>query len=145
MAYGLQGMAWQKRTAMRAEPIIEGTDMHAVEVSGWDTSENFFVEHCSLECLADGQKQIRLRHSLEEGTMVFVRVAHVLETQTTHPVPCLVTHVDAGRDGRVQSANLKPLHDGQAERLEIRFDRTKPVPKIVCRASVRAVARARRN
>lgn len=45
---------------------------YRVEVSGWDASENFFVEKTGLEWNREEKKEIVLRSFLLEGCVVFV-------------------------------------------------------------------------
>jgi hypothetical protein len=52
----------------------EMENCYRVEVSGWDASEDFFVEKTMLHWGEHGDKDIRLRSSLREGCVVFVRV-----------------------------------------------------------------------
>lgn len=52
----------------------EMENYYRVEVSGWDASESFFVEKTTLHWGDEGDKDIRLRSSLREGCVVFVRV-----------------------------------------------------------------------
>lgn len=47
---------------------------YRVEVSGWDASENFFVEKTMLNWRNDARKQVSLRNSLREGSIVFIRL-----------------------------------------------------------------------
>lgn len=47
---------------------------YPVEVSGWDASENFFVEKTALEWEGKLTKEIVLRTLLREGSVVFVRL-----------------------------------------------------------------------
>lgn len=45
-----------------------------VEVSGWDAAENFFVEKATLSCSDGASKEVLLRSSLREGSIVFIRL-----------------------------------------------------------------------
>ena len=54
---------------------IPGQDQfYGVEVSGWNSAENFFVEKTSLEWTPDGSKSVRLKTDLRAGTIVFLRL-----------------------------------------------------------------------
>lgn len=46
---------------------------YRIEVSGWGVDNSFFVERANLVWKAGGEKQIRLRHKLPEGAMLFAR------------------------------------------------------------------------
>jgi hypothetical protein len=59
---------------------------YRVEVSGWDSSQSFFVEKTELEWSEDSGKQITLRRQLRPGTMIFVRLLQPTETDRSSPV-----------------------------------------------------------
>jgi len=59
---------------------------YSVEVSGWDESENFFVEKTVLHWGEQGDKDIRLRAPLREGCVVFVRVLQRFSNTEAIPV-----------------------------------------------------------
>lgn len=44
-----------------------------VEISGWDLSENFFVERTELEW-SEEVKTIHLLHPIQQGMLVFIRL-----------------------------------------------------------------------
>jgi hypothetical protein len=44
-----------------------------VEISGWDSSENFFVESVWMEAEGDGKALITLRSTPRLGSLVFLR------------------------------------------------------------------------
>lgn len=46
----------------------------AVEVSGWDKEENFFVEHTRLDWNEHNHKKVVLRHLIRPGAIVFLRL-----------------------------------------------------------------------
>ena len=51
------------------------SESYLVEVSGWGLDEEFFVEKTELFCNeADGDRKIRLRQTLNKGTVIFVRL-----------------------------------------------------------------------
>jgi hypothetical protein len=58
-----------------------------VEVSGWDTSESFFVEQAELEWNEVGDKRLMLAHELRAGAILFVRLAQAISPDRSHPVP----------------------------------------------------------
>jgi hypothetical protein len=59
---------------------------YRVEVSGWDTSENFFVEKTMLDWGRDEKKEIHLRSALREGSVVFVRLLQPLASGNNFPI-----------------------------------------------------------
>jgi len=64
----------------------EMENSYRVEVSGWDASEKFFVEKTMLHWGGHEDKDIRLRSSLREGCVVFVRVLQCFSNTDAIPV-----------------------------------------------------------
>ena len=60
--------------------------VYAVEVSGWDATEEFFVERCELEWNEDSTKQVALKRTLGESTLLLVRLVQEEESDRSHPV-----------------------------------------------------------
>ena len=58
---------------------------YPVEVSGWDTEHNFFVENTTLEWCETNGRTVLVRRRLQQGALVFVRLAGRL--QTAYPLP----------------------------------------------------------
>ncbi len=63
-----------------------GTRCYAVEVSGWDSSQNFFVEKCDLVWNEESGKSVVLRRKLRENTTLFVRLLQTGEDERSRPV-----------------------------------------------------------
>ena len=89
------------------------TNIYRVEASGWDATENFFVENASLTWGSDEMEEIRLRCSLKEGSIVFVRLLRPLATEDTNtiPIPYQVIRVmprDVNGHARIQLRQLRP-------------------------------------
>jgi hypothetical protein len=70
---------------------------YRVEVSGWDASENFFVEKAVLDWRGEGKKRIALRSSLREGCIVFVRLLQPLANGNNFPIAYQAAEV-GGKD-----------------------------------------------
>jgi hypothetical protein len=68
--------------------LVNADTHYPVEVSGWDTEHNFFVEKTTLEWSEAGGRTILLRRRITHGALVFVRLAGSL--QTAFPLPYLV-------------------------------------------------------
>jgi hypothetical protein len=84
---------------------------YAVEVSGWDMSETFFVEKTSLTWAADGNKEISLRRPVREGCVVFVRLMQPVASADNYPIACQAVKVmEQAADGHsaVQLTQLRP-------------------------------------
>lgn len=62
------------------------TRVYAVEVSGWDSALEFFVERCDLVWSEDCGKLVRLSQALGERTIVFVRLLQPGQSEKNHPV-----------------------------------------------------------
>ena len=72
---------------MYAEAPLRAASLYQVEVSGWDTSESFFVEQAELEWNEVGDKRLMLAHELRAGAILFVRLAQAISPDRSHPVP----------------------------------------------------------
>ena len=62
------------------------TCWYAVEVSGWDRMENFFVENCELEWKEESDKQVTLKRALHDNAVLLVRLLQSDESDRSHPV-----------------------------------------------------------
>ena len=60
--------------------------VYRVEVSGWDTDRNFFVEKTELHWDETHGKHTRLSHALRKGSVVFVRLLQVVDVEQSCPV-----------------------------------------------------------
>jgi hypothetical protein len=60
--------------------------VYTVEVSGWDHSEEFFVERCELEWSEESSKQVVLSRVLGGNTLLLVRLLQEGEADRSHPV-----------------------------------------------------------
>jgi|SRR5271170_1195623 len=84
---------------------------YRVEVSGWDALETFFVEKTSLEWGHGTQMEIRLRSTLSEGCVVFVRLLQPLDDGSNFPVAYRTLKVmakDADGWTRIFLAQMRP-------------------------------------
>lgn len=91
--------------------VHEGPNCYAVEVSGWDVAEGFFVEQTDLTWTADGTKEIRLQRPVREGGMLFVRLLQPSTQNENYPIACeavKVTKQDAGDGAVIQLAQSRP-------------------------------------
>lgn len=84
---------------------------YAVEVSGWDASEDFFVENTDLTWTAGGMKEINLYHTVRQGSVVFVRLMQPIANSDTYPIACqavnVMEHTSTGR-AHVLLSQLRP-------------------------------------
>lgn len=82
---------------------------YAVEVSGWDASENFFVETTGLTWTAEGTKQISLHQRVREGSVIFVRLMQPVASADSYPIACQTMKVvERGAGGAI--VRLSQLH-----------------------------------
>jgi hypothetical protein len=91
---------------------LEGNpNSYAVEVSGWDASEDFFVEKTDLAWTADGMKEISLHHTVREGSVVFVRLIQPVANADNCPIACqavkVMEHAATGR-AHILLSQLRP-------------------------------------
>ena len=63
-----------------------GTRLYAVEVSGWDSTQRFFVEKCDLVWNEDSGKHVSLKRTLRENAILFVRLLQTGEAERSQPV-----------------------------------------------------------
>jgi hypothetical protein len=75
-------------------------DFYRVEVSGWDTSETYFVEKAELEWNDQSGKQLALRRMLREGAIIFVRLLQALSPDGSLAVPYQARFAGTQRDGQ---------------------------------------------
>ncbi len=92
-------------------PAPHAEDQHyGVEVSGWNSKENFFVEQTSLEWTPDGAKSVCVKADLRAGTIVFLRLLQHGPAETQLPIAYQTTELSPRqRDGRIK-VSIKQLH-----------------------------------
>ena len=76
--------------------------VYRVEVSGWDSSQTFFVEKSDLEWDEETGKNVVLNHSLREGAILFVRLLQPTAPDRSFPVPYEVEFSTETREGNYQ-------------------------------------------
>lgn len=90
---------------------IDQSNSYRVEVSGWDASENFFVEKTMLNWGRNERKEIQLRSVLREGSIVFVRLLQPIAGGNNFPIAYQAQRIDPRNpDGhaRIHLAQLRP-------------------------------------
>ena len=85
---------------------------YRVEVSGWDTSQSFFVEKAELEWNEEGGKCVTLGRELRDGAILFVRLLQPTSSDRSHPVPYEIEHVLQADENKWQFRlrQLQPRH-----------------------------------
>ena len=62
------------------------TRLYAVEISGWDSQEEFFVERCELEWDEESGKRVALKRALANHATLLVRLLQTGDSDRSHPV-----------------------------------------------------------
>jgi len=78
------------------------TRWYAVEVSGWDRTENFFVETCELESKEESDRQVTLKRALNDKAVLLVRPLQFDESDRSDPVVCEAKWVRRTKSGQHQ-------------------------------------------
>lgn len=95
---------------------LDAQDRYAIEISGWNLNEQFFVEQSELVWESKAQK-VTLKQPLQEGTLVFIRLSgngvDSLQSDAM-PIPYEVSRVNHLAEKRVYQVELirmkpKPL------------------------------------
>ncbi len=73
--------------------------LYAVEVSGWDRAENFFVEKCELEWDEEFGKQVALKSMLGDNAILLVKLLQREETDRAHPVAFVAEFLGKTKNG----------------------------------------------
>ena len=87
--------------------------VYRVEISGWDTDENFFVEKTTLEWNEESGKKVYLRHPLRANAVVFVRLIDPSASGHTFPIAHqanMVSQPDAQGVCQVSLVPMWPAH-----------------------------------
>jgi hypothetical protein len=82
--------------------------VYTVEVSGWDHSEEFFVERCELEWNEESSKQVALSRALGDNTLLLVRLLQEGDSDRSHPVVYEAELVGKTESG-LQQFRLNPV------------------------------------
>ncbi|MGA2097848.1 MAG: hypothetical protein ABSH39_16235 [Candidatus Acidiferrum sp.] len=81
---------------------LVGSRLYAVEVSGWDNQQKFFVEKCDLAWDDDSGKQIELRRKLHDNALLFIRLSQTDDGERSSPVVYEAEWVGTGPNGQNQ-------------------------------------------
>ena len=85
-------------------------EMRPVEISGWDTDENFFVEKVFLQSCADGHKRANLRSHLRIGSLVFLRAPEDISPDRSVPIAYEVSRVSESASNGSMEVELIRRH-----------------------------------
>jgi hypothetical protein len=84
------------------------TRLYPVEISGWDNTEDFFVEKCELEWNEQSGKQVALKRELNDSAVLLVRLLQSGDADRSHAVV-----YEASRVGQTESG----LHQFRLDRM----------------------------
>jgi hypothetical protein len=104
-------------------PAREGAT-YRVQISGWDSRKDFFLETVALEWLPSGGKRVCLRHPPQKNDLVFVRLLLPLDNDHTCPVPCVVEQIIGPDESGYFFVILAPVHPTCPGQPEPRGDAT---------------------
>jgi len=81
-----------------------------VEISGWDLSENFFVEKTLLRHCNDGSQKVLLHTPLRVGALVFARLTDESTSDRAVPVTYQVATINGIFPAGTQEILLRQRH-----------------------------------
>ena len=88
---------------------------YRVEVSGWGLNDVFFVEKTDLVWTRGEEKKLLLRHVLQNGAIIFVRLANPGVSRNSVPVAYRVENVQPINDAGQCEMSLLQLHPRSKE------------------------------
>jgi hypothetical protein len=94
---------------MPSSAFQSAIDTYRVEVSGWDSSQTFFVEKSEVEWDESGGKQLKLRRELSSGAMIFVRLIEPTTADRSSPIAYRAEYRGANREG-AHKFTLRQVH-----------------------------------
>ena len=75
------------------------TRLYSVEISGWDSMKYFFVERCELEWNEESGKQVALKRTLNNNSVLLVRFLQPGDSDRSQPVAYEAELVGKTRSG----------------------------------------------
>lgn len=93
------------------------TSLYRVEVSGWDSTQSFFVEKSDLEWNEETGKCVVLSHRLNEDSLIFVRLLQNTAPDRADAVAYQADFVGRTHDGRNQFRLVQAQPRLEAERM----------------------------
>jgi len=84
----------------------------AIEISGWDESEAFFVEHTRLEWSAETGERLLIHRPVPSGAVVFLRIVSPTAMDCSFPVAYRVEEIRklAENGRRLWELRVSQLH-----------------------------------
>ncbi len=88
---------------------LPSTNSYLVEISGWDTHENFFVEKTQLDWSEQHGKKAYLRRPVREGAVIFVRLIAPTASGQTLPIAYQAQKLEQTSSGDVWEVSIAQL------------------------------------
>jgi len=82
---------------------------YRIEVSGWDSDQNFFVEKTALEW-SELRKVVLLRRCMDKGATIFVRLLSDFALDDSYPLAYEILQVNYQHETRIYHIVLAQLH-----------------------------------
>lgn len=92
------------------DSITGSLDSYRVEVSGWDKSENFFVERTQLLWGCDQKHEVNLRAPLRIGSVVFVRLIQNMLQNAAFPIAYQAVNLGQQNEEGLTNVKLEQMH-----------------------------------
>jgi len=71
---------------MHRNARFPATRLYAIEISGWDCKEQFFVERCELQWNEESGKQVGLKRAVNDNAILLVRLLQGGDPDRSQPV-----------------------------------------------------------
>jgi len=72
----------------------------AVEVSGWDSAQRFFVEKAEVATSEEDGMRLAMSRKVADRTIVFIRLLRPMEDEQTHPAVYQAEYLHRSRTGQ---------------------------------------------
>jgi hypothetical protein len=87
-----------------------------VEASGWDATDNFFVEKTALKWSDDNNEEVQLGCSLQQGAVIFLRMLH--SGAHTFPIAYRAVQIEQRSPDGKSRVHLSPLRRRETHKEE---------------------------
>jgi hypothetical protein len=94
------------------------TSLYRVEVSGWDSEENYFVEKTDLEWDEVHGKRLHLSRPMRKGAVLFVRLLQPLASTSAYPIAYQAEPYEERNGSGTYEIHLVPLQPKTATPVE---------------------------
>jgi hypothetical protein len=71
---------------MHRNARFPATRLYAIEVSGWDCKQQFFVERCELQWNEESGKRVGLKRAVNDNAILLVRLLQDGDADRSQPV-----------------------------------------------------------